>query len=145
LPAGGQIILDAHSQEEILNSLKNALPSQWLKMVAELKSCGEVSLKEFLSQTGLEFEDIYSKGRSFTELRRAAGIDTDEMQEDEKTLLRGVGRLGHIDDSMRIRGYSKWLSQPVPPIFDSSVPLRVKSKGFNGGELYIKLFVKFTR
>jgi len=37
------------------------------------------------------------------------------------------------------------LSVKFPPIFDSSVPLRVKSKGFNGGELYIKLFVKFTR
>jgi molecular chaperone DnaJ len=37
------------------------------------------------------------------------------------------------------------LSVKFPLIFDSSVPLRVKSKGFNGGELYIKLFVKFTR
>ena len=37
------------------------------------------------------------------------------------------------------------LSVKFSPIFDSSVPLRVKSKGFNGGELYIKLFVKFTR
>jgi len=37
------------------------------------------------------------------------------------------------------------LSVKFPPVFDSSVPLRVKSKGFNGGELYIKLFVKFTR
>ena len=119
LPAGCQIILDAHSQEEILNSLKNALPSQWLKMVAELKSCGDISLKEFLAQTGLEFEDIYSKGRSYTELRRAAGIDTEEMQDDEKTLLRGVGRLGHIDDSLRIGGYSNWLSQSVPPVFSS--------------------------
>jgi len=37
------------------------------------------------------------------------------------------------------------LSVKFPPVFDTSIPLRVKSKGFNGGELYIKLFVKFTR
>lgn len=37
------------------------------------------------------------------------------------------------------------LSIKFPPVFDSSLPLRVKSKGFNGGELYIKQFVKFTR
>jgi molecular chaperone DnaJ len=37
------------------------------------------------------------------------------------------------------------LSIKIPPTFDTSKPLRVKSKGFNGGDLFIKLFVKFTR
>lgn len=37
------------------------------------------------------------------------------------------------------------LSIKMPPTFDTSKPLRVKSKGFNGGDLFIKLFVKFTR
>ena len=37
------------------------------------------------------------------------------------------------------------LSVKFPPVIDTSIPLRVKSKGFNGGELYIKMFVKFTR
>lgn len=33
----------------------------------------------------------------------------------------------------------------LPIDFDTSKPLRVKSKGFNGGDLYIKLNVKFKR
>ena len=37
------------------------------------------------------------------------------------------------------------LSVKLPPVFDTSVPLRIKSKGFNGGELYVKQHVKFTR
>lgn len=31
------------------------------------------------------------------------------------------------------------------PIFDSSKPLRLKGKGFNGGDMYVKLNVKFNR
>ena len=37
------------------------------------------------------------------------------------------------------------LAIKMPPTFDTSKPLRVKSKGFNGGDLFIKLFVKFAR
>ena len=33
----------------------------------------------------------------------------------------------------------------LPNDFDTSKPLRVKSKGFNGGDLFIKLHVKFKR
>jgi DnaJ-class molecular chaperone len=31
------------------------------------------------------------------------------------------------------------------PIFDSSKPLRLKGKGFNGGDMYVKLNVKFNK
>ena len=48
-------------------------------------------------------------------------------------------------DSFVVPHPSGDLSIKMPPVFDTSVPLRVKSKGFNNGELYIKLFVKFTR
>jgi len=38
------------------------------------------------------------------------------------------------------------LSIKLPKTFDTSKPLRVKSKGFyNRGDLFIKLFVKFER
>lgn len=48
-------------------------------------------------------------------------------------------------DSFLVPHPSGDLSIKMPPVFDTSVPLRVKSKGYNNGELYIKLFVKFTR
>ena len=114
LPAGCQINLDSHSQAEILNSLKNAIPSQWLKMVAELKSLGDLSLKEFLRDSGLSLHDVYSNGKSFTALRRAAGFDKSVDDDDEKTMLRAVGRLNHIDDSTRIIKYQNWLNASLP-------------------------------
>jgi DnaJ-class molecular chaperone len=32
-----------------------------------------------------------------------------------------------------------------PKIFDSSKPLRLRGKGYNGGDMYLKLNVKFER
>ena len=49
------------------------------------------------------------------------------------------------NDSFIVPHPSGDLSVKMPPMFDTSVPLRVKSKGYNNGELFIKLFVKFTR
>lgn len=37
------------------------------------------------------------------------------------------------------------LKVPSPQIFDTSKPLRVKGKGFNNGDLYVKLHVRFQR
>jgi molecular chaperone DnaJ len=37
------------------------------------------------------------------------------------------------------------LSVTAPKIFDTSKPLRVRGKGFNNGDLYINLFVRFDR
>jgi len=116
LPAGCQINLDRRAQSEILLSLKNSVPSQWPKMVAELKSLGDVSFKQFLTETGLVLSDIYSKNRSFAELRRAAGFDESVATDEEAALLRGVGRITHIDDAFRANRYIDWLSSDVPPV-----------------------------
>jgi DnaJ-class molecular chaperone len=48
-------------------------------------------------------------------------------------------------DTFDITHPSSTISVNIPKDFDSSKPLRVKGKGFNGGDLFIKLFVKFTR
>jgi superfamily II DNA or RNA helicase len=115
LPAGCQIHLDSHSQTEILNSLKNAIPFQWLKMVAELKALGDVSLLSFLDETGLSLEDLYGRNKTFADLRRAAGFDGSTPTDQEVALLRGVSRMHHIDDSTRIRKYQEWLSEDRRP------------------------------
>ena len=33
----------------------------------------------------------------------------------------------------------------APDIFDTSKPLRLKGKGYNGGDMYLKLNVRFNR
>jgi DnaJ-class molecular chaperone len=37
------------------------------------------------------------------------------------------------------------LYMTAPKIFDSSKPLRLKGKGYSGGDMYVKLNVKFER
>ncbi len=50
------------------------------------------------------------------------------------------------NDSLKIPHPLGDISVKLPNEFDTSKPLRVKSKGYNGiGDLFVKLFVKFTR
>jgi molecular chaperone DnaJ len=37
------------------------------------------------------------------------------------------------------------LSMEAPRVFDSSRPLRLRGKGYNGGDMYVKLNVRFER
>jgi hypothetical protein len=40
----------------------------------------------------------------------------------------------------------KWIAElKIPKEFDSSKPLRLKGKGYGGGDMYVKLHVKFDR
>lgn len=49
------------------------------------------------------------------------------------------------NDSFIIPHPNGELSVKLPETIDTSKPLRVKSKGFNNGDLYVNLYVKFTR
>jgi DnaJ-class molecular chaperone len=49
------------------------------------------------------------------------------------------------NDTFDIPHPSSTINISLPKEFDTSKPLRVRGKGFNGGDLFIKLFVKFTR
>jgi hypothetical protein len=102
LPAGCHFELDPVARDVVLSSIRNAIPTRWQERVAELKVIGDVSLSKFLELSGLELEDIYANNRSWTELRRAAGLKTLPAGESETSLLRAIGRLLHIDDDERI-------------------------------------------
>jgi superfamily II DNA or RNA helicase/HKD family nuclease len=105
LPAGCHFELDPVARDVVLNSIKEAIPTRWRERVAELQSIGDVSLSKFLEQSGLELDDIYDGNRSWSELRRAAGLQTLPAGESEAPLLRAVGRLLHIDDDERIERF----------------------------------------
>ena len=115
LPAGCHLELDPVAQDVILRSIRNSVPSRWQERFGELKALGDVPLAEFLEHTGLELEDIYANNRSWSELRRAAGLSTAARGTDEDALLRGVGRLLHIDDEERIAAYRELIEQPIHP------------------------------
>jgi superfamily II DNA or RNA helicase len=114
LPLGSSMELDEVAQSIVLSSIKNAIPTTWRKRVEELRSLGGVSLGEYLAETGLELYDVYANGRSWTELRRAAGvIATAEADPEEKALLRAVGRMLHVDDRQRLTNYRRLVDARV--------------------------------
>jgi hypothetical protein len=116
LPAGCQMQLDAVAKSIVLDNIRTALPSRWPERVNELRELGDVPLATYLHETGLELDDVYQGGHSFTEMRRAASILQSAAPEGEDRLRRGLGRLLHIDDLDRIETYAQLLDhdRPVP-------------------------------
>ncbi|MDQ3484069.1 MAG: DEAD/DEAH box helicase family protein, partial [Actinomycetota bacterium] len=110
LPAGCQMRLDPVAKSIVLDNIRTALPSRWPERIRELRELGDVPLAAYLQETGLEPDDVYQGGHSFTEMRRAAGFLESAATDDESRLGRGLGRLLHLDDLDRIDAYTNLLS-----------------------------------
>ena len=115
LPAGCHMELDPVARDIVLRSIKQAIPSEWRAKCDELRSLGDVTLATYLEETGLELEDVYANNRSWSALRRAVGLRTDDAGPDEDALLRAVGRLLHVDDRERLDAYRSLVEQSAPP------------------------------
>ncbi len=68
--------MDRQSQQIVLENIRNQIWNRWSEVVAELRSYGDQDLQTFLDESGLELSDVFRSGRSWTELRRAAGLPT---------------------------------------------------------------------
>lgn len=119
LPAGCTVDLDRQSREIIVNNLKEAVRrSRWTTLVTDLRSASaEIGLEQFLDQYDHRLAEVYRGGRSWTELQREAGrqVPPARAPELEKSTLRAVGRLTHIDDPERVRFYREILRGSEPP------------------------------
>ena len=115
LPAGCSFHLDQVARDIVLRSIRDAIPSTWRERCNELRSLGDVGLGEYLERTGLDLEDIYAGGHSWSEMRREAGLSTAAAGPAERLLLRAVGRLLHVDDDERLQTYPRLLGQDRPP------------------------------
>jgi hypothetical protein len=118
LPPGCHIQLDRFAAETVLHNVRGALRIDWRGLVAELRAVGDVPLRAFLHETGVELEDIYRGGRGgWTTLRRLAGFESRPMGEDDAQLGRAIGRMLHIDDLERLQFIENVLQQPQAPRF----------------------------
>jgi len=100
LPSGCEITLDRQSREVILSSLREAAGAgMWGALVDDLRACGDVDLGTFLRETDRAVADIYrAPDRTWTRLRRDAGLPWPEGDGREPALLRSLHRLLHLDD-----------------------------------------------
>ncbi len=120
LPAGCHMELDRVASEVVLRSIKDAIPTRWPAKVQELRALhgargSDVSIGDYLSDTGLDLEDVYAGNHTWSELREAAGLTVAAAGPHETTLRRGVARLLHIDDHERAQTYRRWLGSDQPP------------------------------
>lgn len=119
LPAGCHMELDRVASERVLQSIKDAVPSNWPQKVAELKKLRKespnVSLRDFLELTGLELEEVYSSNKSWSDLKQDAGLDVQLSGPHEKELRRACGRLLHVDDVERLHFWRDALLQESVP------------------------------
>jgi len=69
--------LDRIAKRIVLDNLRTALRLRRTDIVAELRQLGDVTLADFLADTGLEIEDIYRRRTNggWSGLRRAAGLN----------------------------------------------------------------------
>lgn len=111
LPSGCQIIMDRQSQSLILENLRTQVANSWKSMTAELRSYGDLDLPTFVQESGVELPDILRRGeRSWTQLRRDAGLPTPGGTPHEERLLKRMRAFAHVDDELRADGYRRLLS-----------------------------------
>ena len=119
LPAGCHLQLDVKSAEIILRSLRDAVPSRWPAKVEELRSLrrlrGDVSMREYLDESGLDHQDVYENNRSWSDLCAAAGAPCLPEGPNESVLRRAIGRLLHVDDGARTEAYRRVASRRAVP------------------------------
>lgn len=109
LPAGCQIVLDEVTQAHVLASVRQHLTLRWNMLVRELRAHPTDSLPQFLDDSGAELSQVVRGDRSWTTLRRQAGM-IGEAPAGEEPLLKRVRALTHVDDPGRVRAYRQLLS-----------------------------------
>jgi len=129
LPAGCHLELDAVAKEHVLANLRDALPTRWSAKAEQLRqlagSSPGVGLATFLTETGLELDDVYTGNHCWSDLRAAAGLDVLPAGPHEAPLRRACGRLLHVDDRERLDVWREWLTSPIPSPRDRS-PRRLR-------------------
>ena len=116
LPSGCQIMLDRETQAVVLASLRAQIQrGNWSTLVSELRSLGDTDLHGFLDASQRDLADVLKKGqRSWTELRRDAGLPTASGSSGEVLLLKRIRAFAHVDDAVRVRGYQNILAGSLP-------------------------------
>lgn len=119
LPAGCHMALDPIARDIVLENLRNGITSSFARRVAALREQARddpgLRLSGFLASNGLDLEDVYDGVRGWTALCAEAGLPVLPEGPHESSLRRACGRLLHVDDPVRIAGWSSFVTQAQPP------------------------------
>jgi hypothetical protein len=114
LPAGSSIRLDRVAKDLVLQNVKSQVTLRRPQLVNDIRSYGDLTLREYLRESGREPGLIYPR-QSWTSLRRAAGLPLPPPGLNEDRLLKRTSRFLHVDDQARLRVWKETLSADDPP------------------------------
>lgn len=129
LPAGCHMELDAVAREHVLANIRAGVPSRWQDKVDELRQLRAagagrfVTLASYLEATGMHHDDVYAGGKTWSDLCGDAGVPLLASGPYEPVLRRGLARLRHVDDPVRIDAYRRLLTLDAPPAFEALDPV----------------------
>ena len=116
LPAGCAIRMAPDAAKILLASLKETLSARTDRLIRELRELGAgTSLARFLDHTRLELPELYRNNRTFTSLRREAGLPTLPAGPEEAALARNLVRMLHNDDPRLLDVILAKLGDAQPP------------------------------
>jgi superfamily II DNA or RNA helicase/HKD family nuclease len=134
LPAGCEINLERVARERVMAALKSAAAKPGVTgLKKDLIALGSGTIEAFLSSTGRSLESVYAAdGRkmSWTRLRRLAGApgappehEREGLREAEALLLKRIGHLQHVADSLRVDYWFDWMTANQPPQTGAFTPI----------------------
>ncbi len=121
LPPGCAIQLERQAQAHVVANIRTILRQGLAALAEDLRDVAEeigsdVTLGQFLEEARLDLSDVYSKpGRSWTDLRRKAGLPWPTARPEENAFTKTMARIQHVDDPERIAVWSDWLASRTPP------------------------------
>jgi superfamily II DNA or RNA helicase/HKD family nuclease len=113
LPGGSAMQLDRVAKQIVLASVREQLDSRLPRLVADARSIGTTDLATFLADSGHDLAAIY-RSRSWTQIRRAAGLELPPAGPHEEQIARRVRSLVHVDDANRSRAYRELMAADGP-------------------------------
>ena len=115
LPSGSQIVLDPVAREVVLENIRQQITPRWPALVSEVRAQPDADLATFLDASGRELDDVLRNTKSWTTLRRDAGLLNDPIGPREGELVRRVRALAHVDDRLRRDAYLRILRSAEEP------------------------------
>jgi len=116
LPTGCAVELDKVSQQIVLDNIKVSIASNRPKIVSLYKSVERPeSLRQFFAKTELKLDEFYKNDLYFTQLKREAGLISDDQTEEEKAFGRSIIRSIHIDSVSRLKWSINFFSHSKAP------------------------------
>ena len=120
LPPGCDIVLEKQAQDYVVKNIKQSVTANVTQYAKELQSLvasqGDVDLDAYLDAMDIRLQEFYSqRGRSWTDIRRRAGLAWPESLDGEDGYLRAIAGLAHVDDWQRLTAWKELLGHEEAP------------------------------